>query len=357
MKIFNLLKKFSVIFLAITLIGCGLGEESSSEVEKSSPEIQESSKDLNILATTPMLGEYVQKVAGDVLDVKILMPYSVNPHMFDPSPQDVKKLSEADLVFHVGIKYESTALRKLIENTVTNEQVLIEIGSRINPIEFKDEHDDHDDEGKHDDHDDEGKHDDHDDEGKHDDHDDKGKHDDHDGHDHGTFDPHFWFDIDRVVLAINEIKKELIKIDPENRSSYESSANSYIQELKTLDEEITSLIESIPSNNRSIVTTHESLGYLEIKYGINVLSTIIPSYTTEDGTTPKGLVHVIETIKENQIKAIFLESESPTKAAQVIADETEAIIVSGLWVETLKENQSYIDFMKTNIGIIVDNLQ
>ncbi len=372
MKIFNLLKKFSVIFLAITLIGCGLGEESSSEVEKSSPEIQESSKDLNILATTPMLGEYVQQVAGDVLDVQILMPYSVNPHHFDPSPQDVKKLSEADLVFHVGIKYESTALRKLIENTVTNEQVLIEIGSRINPLEFKDEHDDHDghdghddhdghdghddhdDEGKHDDHDDEGKHDDHDDEGKHDDH---GGHDDHHGHDHGTFDPHFWFDIDRVVLAINEIKKELIKIDPENRSSYESSANSYIQELKTLDEEITSLIESIPSNNRNIVTTHESLGYLEVKYGINVLSTIIPSYTTEDGTTPKGLVNVIETIKENQIKAIFLESESPTKAAEIIANETGAILVSGLWVETLNENQSYIDFMKTNIGIIVDNLK
>ena len=160
-----------------------------------------------------------------------------------------------------------------------------------------------------------------------------------------------------MVLAINEIKKELIKIDPENRSSYESSANSYIQELKTLDEEITSLIESIPSNNRNIVTTHESLGYLEVKYGINVLSTIIPSYTTEDGTTPKGLVNVIETIKENQIKAIFLESESPTQAAEVIADETGAILVSGLWVETLNENQSYIDFMKTNIGIIVDNLK
>ena len=127
--------------------------------------------------------------------------------------------------------------------------------------------------------------------------------------------------------------------------------------FQSLDEDITSLIESIPSNNRSIVTTHESLGYLEIKYGINVLSTIIPSYTTEDGTTPKGLVSVIETIKENQIKTIFLESESPTKAAEVIADETGAILVSGLWVETLKENQSYIDFMKTNLGIIVDNLQ
>ena len=329
MKMFYLLKKFSVIFLAITLIGCGLGEESLSEIE-------ETRKELNILATTPMLGEFVKQVASDNIDVQILMPYSANPHNFDPSPQDVKKISEADLVFHVGIKYESTALIKLLENTVTSEQILIEIGPKVNPIEFKDDHDD---------------------EGKHDDHDDEGKHDDHDGHDHGVFDPHFWFDPDRVALAINEIKKELIKIDPENRSSYESSANNYIQELKALDGEITSLIQSIPSNNRNIVTTHESLGYLENRYGIKVLSTIIPSFTTEDGSTPKQLVSVIEKIKDNQIKAIFIESESPTKAAEIIAEETNASLVTGLWVETLKENQSYIDFMKSNVSIIVENLK
>lgn len=327
MKIFYLLKKFSVIFLAIFLIGCGLGEGSSSVTEDS---IKNSGKELNILATTPMLGEFVKQVASDNIDVQILMPHSANPHNFDPSPQDVKKLSEADLVFHVGIKYESTALIKLLENTVTSEQVLIEIGSKVNPIEFKD---DHDDEGKHDDHDDEGE------------------------HDHGVFDPHFWFDPNRVALAIDEIKRELIKIDPENKSSYESSANNYLEELKALDKEITSLIQSIPSNNRNIVTTHESLGYLEDRYGIKILSTIIPSFTTEDGSTPKQLVSVIETIKDNQIKAIFIESESPTKAAEIIAEEANVNLVTGLWVEALKKNQSYIDFMKSNVSIIVENLK
>ena len=170
-------------------------------------------------------------------------------------------------------------------------------------------------------------------------------------------DPHFWFDPNRVALAVGEIKKELINLDPENRSSYELSANSYVEKLKVLDEQIDALIQTIPVDNRKIVTTHESLGYLENRYGLEVLVTVIPNITTEDGVTPKQLVEVIEEIKEHEIKVIFLEAESPTKSAEIVAKETNARLVSGLWVETLKVNQSYIDFLKTNVDLIVENLK
>ena len=350
--------KSAMSLLLVLIIACGNGDE---VIEPALPEAapgaapaapEDSAKRFNILATTPMIGEYVKQVAGQNVDVEVLMPYAVDPHTYEPSPKDVAKISDADLVFHVGIKYENSALLKLLENTVQAEQALIALGSKVNPIEFKtDDHDEHDDEDKHDDHDD---HDEHDDEDKHDDHDD---HDDHAGHDHGVFDPHFWFDPTRVALAVGEIKEELIKLDPENKNSYELSANSYVEKLKDLDKQIEALIQTIPDKNRHIVTTHESLGYLESRYGLEVLVTIIPSVTTEDGVTPKGLVEVIEEIKEHKIKVIFLESESPSKSAEIIAKETNASLVSGLWVETLKENQSYIDFLTTNVNLIVENLK
>ena len=151
--------------------------------------------------------------------------------------------------------------------------------------------------------------------------------------------------------------KELIKLDPENKNAYEEAANNYLEKLKALDQEIAALIESIPSDNRGIVTTHESLGYLEDRYGLEVISTVIPSLTTEDGVTPKGLVKVIEEIKEHGIKVIFVESESPTQSAEIVAREANARLASGLWVETLQENQSYIDFLKTNVSLIVENLK
>ena len=343
---FKIMFKSAMSLLLVLIIACGNGDEviepaapaAPAAAPEAAPEVSEDSgKRFNILATTPMIGEYVKQVAGQNVDVEVLMPYAVDPHTYEPSPKDVAKISDADLVFHVGIKYENSALLKLLENTVQTEQALIALGSKVNPIEFKtDDHDDHDE---------------HDDEDKHDDHD------DHAGHDHGVFDPHFWFDPTRVALAVGEIKEELIKLDPENKNSYELSANSYVEKLKDLDKQIEALIQTIPDENRHIVTTHESLGYLESRYGLEVLVTVIPSLTTEDGVTPKGLVEVIEEIKEHKIKVIFLESESPSKSAEVIAKETNASLVSGLWVETLKENQSYIDFLTTNVNLIVENLK
>ena len=400
MKLVSLFKKFSLIFLVLFMIGCSTSDGSSSAVntstsdgsssaaaaantstsDESSSAANTSEKKFIVLATTPMLGEFVKQVAKDNIDVRVLMPYGVDPHHFEPSPQDVKKIDEADLVFYVGLKYEPTALNKLLHNASNSKQVLVEIGPQVNPIEFG--HDDHDDHDEHDDdkdkhdHDDEDEHDDdkdkhdHDDEDKHDDdkdkhdHDDEDEHDEdehdedkHEGHDHGTYDPHFWFDPNRVALAVDAIKKELIKLDPENKNAYEEAANNYLEKLKALDQEIVTLIESIPSDNRGIVTTHESLGYLEDRYGLEVIATVIPSLTSEDGVTPKGLVEVIEEIKEHGIKVIFIESESPTQSAEIVAKEANAKLVSGLWVETLQENQSYIDFLKTNVSLIVENLK
>ena len=311
-------------FMLVLIIACANVEE-IKELAPDAVGLEGSGKEFNILATTPMLGEFVKQVAGEDVYVGVLMPYAVDPHTFEPSPKDVAKINEADLVFHVGLKYENIALTKLLKNSVKSGHSLIEIGSKINAIEFK--NDNHDDEDKHDD------------------------------HDHGTLDPHFWFDPNRVALAVGEIKKELINLDPENRISYELSANSYVEKLKMLDQQIDALIQTIPFDNRKIVTTHESLGYLENRYGLEVLVTVIPNITTEDGVTPKQLVEVIEQIKEYEIKVIFLEAESPTKSAEIVAKETNVSLVTGLWVETLKVNQSYIDFLKTNVDLIVGNLK
>ena len=352
---FKYILKFAAITMLLLIVACGNGDEASTTtVEESSVEeptstttveessVEEPSVTLTVLATTPMIGEFVKKVAGDNIEVNILMPYAADPHTFEPSPQDVKKIEDADLVFYTGLKYESVNLLKLLQNSVKSQELLIEVAARINPIEFKEEgHDDHDDHG---------------DEEGHDDHDDHGDEDGHAGHDHGIYDPHFWFDPTRVALAVGEIRNELIKLDPDNKDAYESAATSYIAELTALDAQVEALIQTVPSNDRQIVTTHESLGYLEARYGLSVLVAIIPSVTSEDDVTPRQLVSVIEEVKEQKVKVIFLEAESPTKSSEIVAQETGATLVSGLWVETLQENQSYIDFINSNVNLIVENL-
>ncbi len=367
--------KIGAIVLSIVLIACGTGSTTD----------EATSGKINVLATTPMLGDFVNQIGGENINLTILMPPEVDPHTYDPSPQDATKIADADVVFYIGLKYEPSALIKLLENTSNSDSVLVEVGESINPIEFSEEghddhddhkdhddhdeeghddhdeegHDDHDDEEGHDDHDEEG-HDDHDDEEGHDDHDEEG-HDDHDeeghdDHDHGSEDPHFWFDPLRVAMAAELMMNQLIELDPSNSEAYKTAGEAYISELNELDSTVSALIETVPSKNRKLITTHESLGYLEARYGVEVLTTIIPSLSSADEISPAELVDVLDVIEDNDIKVIFVESEAPSVYAETIAAEANIKTVTGLWVETLRENQSYGDWLIENVELIVENL-
>ena len=331
--------KFGVLALSIVLIACTGGS-----AEAGCPEID--GREINVVATTPMIGEFVSQVGGDNINLTVLMPVEADPHTYDPAPQDAGAIADADLVFYTGLKYEPAALVKLLENSACSAEVLAEVGESVFPIEFK--------EGGHDDHDEEG-HDDHDEEG-HDDHDEEG-HDDHAGHDHGAYDPHFWFDPNRVAYAAEYIESKLVEFDPSNTSEYQAAGKAYVTELKSLVSQVSELISTVPSQNRKLITTHESLGYLEAKFGLEVLSTIIPSVDSANEISPSQLVGVIDIIEDNNIKVIFIEAEAPSVYAETIVAETGIKAVEGLWVETLKEGQSYPEFLFDAVELIVENLR
>ena len=327
--------KIGAIVLSIVLIACGTGSTTD----------EATSDKINVLATTPMLGDFVNQIGGENINLTILMPLEADPHTYDPSPQDATKIADADVVFYVGLKYEPSALIKLVENTSNSDSVLVEVGESINPIEFSEEgHDDHDEEG-HDDHDEEG----------HDDHDEEG-HEGHEGHDHGAEDPHFWFDPLRVAMAAELMMNQLIELDPSNSEAYKTAGEAYISELNELDSTVSALIETVPSENRKLITTHESLGYLEARYGVEVLTTIIPSLSSADEISPSQLVGVLDLIEDNDIEIIFVESEAPSVYAETIAEEANIKTVTGLWVETLRENQVYTDWLTEQVELIVENL-
>ena len=314
--------RFGVIVLSIVLVACTGGSS-----EAGCPAID--GREINVVATTPMIGEFVSQVGGDNINLTVLMPAEADPHNYDPSPQDAGKIADADLVFYTGLRYEPSALVKLLENSACSSEVLAEVGENVFPIEFKEEgHDDHDEEG----------------------------HDDHEGHDHGAYDPHFWFDPNRVSYAAEYIESKLVEFDPSNASDYEAAGKAYVTELKGLVSQVSELISTIPSQNRKLITTHESLGYLEAKFGLEVLSTIIPSVDSANEISPSQLVGVIDVIEDNNVKVIFIEAEAPSVYADTIVSETGIKAVEGLWVETLKEGQSYPEFLFEAVELIVENL-
>jgi ABC-type Zn uptake system ZnuABC Zn-binding protein ZnuA len=317
--------KFGVLALSIVLIAC-----SGGSTDAGCPEID--GREINVVATTPMIGEFVGQVGGENINLTILMPPEADPHTYEPAPQDAGKIADADLVFYTGLMYEPAALIELLENSVCGAEALAEVGESVFPIEFK--------EGGHDDHDEEG----------HDDHD------GHEGHGHGAYDPHFWFDPNRVVYAAEFIESKLVEFDSSNAANYEAAGDAYTNELSGLTGQVSQLIGSIPSQNRKLITTHESLGYLEAKFGLEVLSTIIPDLDSSNEITPSQLVGVIDVIEDNNVKVIFIEAEAPSVYAETIVAETGIKAVEGLWVETLKPGQTYPEFLIAAVELIVENL-
>ncbi len=333
----NKLFKFGVIALSIVLVACAGG----SSDEAGCPVIED--RKINVVATTPMIGEFVSQVGGDNINLTVIMPPEADPHTYEPAPQDAGTIADADLVFYTGLKYEPAAVIKLLESSACSTDVLAEVGENVYPIEFKEE-------GGHDDHGDHGEED-HNDEEGHDDHD------GHEGHGHGAYDPHFWFDPNRVAYAAEYIEGKLVEFDPSNTASYESAGSAYTDELKGLIGQVSDLISTVPSQNRKLITTHESLGYLEAKFGLQVLSTIIPSLDSANEISPSQLVDVIDVIEDNSVKVIFIEAEAPSVYAETIVAETGIKAVEGLWVETLKEGQSYPEFLLDAVELIVENLR
>ena len=315
----NKLLKFGVIALSIVLVACAGG----SSDESGCPVIED--RKINVVATTPMIGEFVSQVGGDNINLTVIMPPEADPHSYEPSPQDAGTIADADLVFYTGLKYEPAAVVKLLESSACSTDVLAVVGETVFPIEFEEEGGD-DEEG-------------------------------HEGHGHGAYDPHFWFDPNRVIYAAEYIEGKLVELDPSNTASYESAGSAYTDELKGLVGQVSDLISTVPSQNRKLITTHESLGYLEAKFGLEVLSTIIPNLDSNNEISPSQLVGVIDVIEDNSVKVIFIEAEAPSVYAETIVAETGIKAVEGLWVETLKEGQSYPEFLLDAVELIVENLR
>ena len=110
------------------------------------------------------MADWVREVGGDQVDVFALLPPNADPHSYQPGAQDIARIADADLVFSVGLELEGSWLEELIENAARDHDSIIALGEKVDPIDFVelfDDHDDHDEDGEHDDHDEDGDHEEH----------------------------------------------------------------------------------------------------------------------------------------------------------------------------------------------------
>lgn len=293
---------------------------------------------LDVVATFSILGDMVEQIGGDQVVVTTLVGPNGDAHMFQPSPEDARAVSSADVLVVNGLEFEGWLDRLTDASDFSG--VLIVAANGIDAIAYDDHG--HDDEHEH-----EHGHDDHG-------HDDEHDHHDHEGHQHGAYDPHAWQSVGNALVYTDNISSGLSEADPNHAEFFASNAAAYRGELESLDADIRALVQEIPSDSRLIVTSHDAFQYFGRDYGLEFRSP--QGISTESEASARDVADLIEGIRADAVSAVFFESTADTRLLERIAEETNASIGGTLFPGALSEPDgpapSYLAMMRHNAETI-----
>jgi ABC-type Zn uptake system ZnuABC Zn-binding protein ZnuA len=302
-----------VAFASLGLAACGAPRPSSGD--------QVNDK-IKVVATTTILGDVVSNIGDEQIELMILLPSGTDPHGFEPTPQDIAAVSDAQVVFAVGGGLEEF-LEDVIDGADASEKVEY-VSEGIDLLAFEGDHDDHDDHGG------------------------AGK------------DPHTWTDPNHVISWVQHIEEKLSELDPEHAVYYQANANSYIKELEELHNWITTQTDLVPDERRVLVADHLTLGYFAHQYGFEQIGALIPAYSSMAEPSAQELADLEDAIQSYGVPAIFVGNTVNPDLAQRVSEDsgTQLIFIyTGSLSEPGGEAATYLEYMRYNTSAIVDALK
>ncbi len=297
---------------------------------------------LKVVASFSILGDFVQNVGGDHVEVTTLVGPDGDAHVYEPKPDDAKAMAAAKLVFVNGLAFEGW-LDRLVESS-GYKGPLIKATDGIEPEKMEEGHDhDHAEGKKKEEHD-------HDHaEGQ------KEKGHDHD-HAHGEFDPHAWQSVANAQVYVKNIAKALCAVEKADCDTFKANAEAYSKQLQALDGEIKDAVSKIPENRRTVITSHDAFGYFSHAYGVKFLAP--EGVSTESEASAKDVARLIQQIREDKASALFVENISDPRLIEQISSETGLKIGGALYSDALSGKggpaPTYIDMMKHNVKLLTE---
>jgi len=307
---FKKLGFLSLIFmLAVGLFACSNANKNSNTSEK-----------LKVVATNSIIADITKNIAGDKIDLHSIVPVGQDPHEYEPLPDDVKKTSQADLIFYNGINLETGGnawFTKLVQNAKKEENkdyYAVSDGVDVIYLEGQNE---------------------------------KGKE-----------DPHAWLNLENGMIYAKNIAKQLSAKDPKNKDFYEANLKNYLEKLEALDKEAKQKFNNIPKEKKMIVTSEGCFKYFSKAY--NVPSAYIWEINTEEEGTPDQIKALVEKLRKTKVPSLFVESSVDERPMQTVSKDTNIPIFEKIFTDSIAEpgqnGDSYYNMMKWNLDKIAEGL-
>jgi len=317
----NILKVLGMALMLIFFTGCATQRLESAPTSTKEQKI--------VITSISPLADLIKNVGGDAVQVVSLVPPGSDPHTYEPTPEAIRQVAKAQVLFANGVGQE-TYLEKLIANSQNKDlrTVILAEGLPILGIE-----EDHAAEAE--------------------------KHVEGDGHDHSQGNPHLWLDVKNAQSYVEKIRDVLSETYPQDQAVFEANAAKYLQELESLDRWIREEIKSLPEENRKLIVYHDAWAYYAQAYGLTVLKPVVRG-GEEAEPSAKDYAELIELIRRHNIKAVFGEVGFNPKLLYQLAQETNVQVVEDLYNDTLgvtPDTDSYIEMMQHNTKAIVSALK
>jgi len=245
---------------------------------------------VQVVTTVSPITNIVQNVGGELVTVTGIVPEGTNSHTFEPAPSDARAMAEADVVFMNGLHLEEPT-RELAEANAADGVEVVELGSMtIGPDEYIFDFSF--------------------------------------PREAGDPNPHLWTNPPYAKRYAEIVKDKLSELDPESAELYEQNYEAFAARLDALDTAVREATDTVPPENRKLLTYHDSFPYFAREYGWDVIGAIQPSDFAEP--TAQDVANLIDQVRSEQVPAIFGSEVFPSPVLEQIAAETGAEYVSDL---------------------------
>lgn len=314
---FSTLWRLVALIAALLLSACAAGAATPSDDGGSLPTLEPAAlaegEKVRVVATTSIIGDVVAQVGGDHIDLTVLIAPGQDPHSYQPVARDLAHVEQAHVVFINGLDLEEGLLAAV--GTVAQTAPLVPVSAGVEVIAGGDE-------------------------------------------EHAAGDPHTWMDPHNVMIWAGNIAAALAALDPAHAEDYRANAEAYQGELRALDAYIREQVALIPPERRKLATNHEALAYFARRYGFEVIGTVYLGASQLAEPSAGDMARLVETIRAEDVPAIFVETTVSDALARAIAREVgREIGVYTLYTGSLGPPDSgadtYIGMMRANIETIV----
>jgi ABC-type Zn uptake system ZnuABC Zn-binding protein ZnuA len=283
---------------------------------------------LQVVTTTTILADLVAQVGGENVSVTSLVPKGGEVHTFDPTPSDVRRISDADLVVLNGLGLDEW-LADLVKDAGT-EAPVVELAEDLEGVAYL--------------------------EGGHDEEEGEATEEASGSHAGEEVNPHLWLNAAYAAKYAERIAEALAAADPDHAADYEAGLAAYAKVLADLDARAKDKLGAIPEANRTVISFHDAFPYFAKAYGLTIDGTVVDA----PGQDPSAgdVSALIKAIKDKGIKAIFAEAQFNDDLVRTIADESGAVVVSDLYTDSVGDApaDTYVGMMEWNIEQVASAL-